>query len=147
MRVWLDPEKLEARGLTAADVITAITEQNAQVAAGTIGQEPQKSGSDFAFTINTNGRLIDEEEFARIIVKTGVHGENVLLRDVARIELGASDYSLRSLLNNKAAVALPISHLPGSNPIELSVNVRKAMPSLKRNFPERLNSTLSSHPP
>src|SRR6267378_4743182 len=146
MRVWLDPEKLEARGLTAADVITAITEQNAQVAAGTIGQEPQKSGSDFAFTINTNGRLIDEEEFARIIVKTGVHGENVLLRDVARIELGASDYSLRSLLNNKAAVALPISQLPGSNAIELSDNVRKAMAELKQNFPEGLEYSVVYDP-
>ena len=146
MRVWLDPEKLEARGLTAADVITAITEQNAQVAAGTIGQEPQKSGSDFAFTINTNGRLIDEEEFARIIVKTGAHGENVLLRDVARIELGASDYSLRSLLNNKAAVALPISQLPGSNAIELSDNVRNAMAELKRNFPEGLDYSVVYDP-
>jgi multidrug efflux pump len=146
MRVWLDPEKLEARGLTAADVITAITEQNAQVAAGTIGQEPQKSGSNFALTINTNGRLIDEEEFSRIIVKTGAHGENILLRDVARIELGASDYSLRSLLNNKAAVALPIFQLPGSNAIELSDNVRKAMAELKRNFPEGLDYSVVYDP-
>jgi len=146
MRVWLDPEKLEARGLTAADVITAITEQNAQVAAGTIGQEPQKSGSNFALTINTNGRLIDEEEFSRIIVKTGAHGENVLLRDVARTELGAADYSLRSLLNNKAAVALPISQLPGSNAIELSDNVRKAMAELKRNFPEGLDYSVVYDP-
>jgi hydrophobe/amphiphile efflux-1 (HAE1) family protein len=146
MRVWLDPEKLEARGLTAADVITAITEQNAQVAAGTIGQEPQKSGSNFALTINTNGRLIDEEEFSRIIVKTGAHGNNVLLRDVARTELGASDYSLRSLLNNKAAVALPISQLPGSNAIELSDNVRKAMAELKRNFPEGLDYSVVYDP-
>jgi len=146
MRVWLDPEKLEARGLTAADVITAITEQNAQVAAGTIGQEPQKSESNFALTINTNGRLIDEEEFSRIIVKTGAHGENVLLRDVARTELGASDYSLRSLLNNKAAVALPISQLPGSNAIELSDNVRKAMVELKRNFPEGLDYSVVYDP-
>jgi hydrophobe/amphiphile efflux-1 (HAE1) family protein len=146
MRVWLDPEKLEARGLTAADVITAITEQNAQVAAGTIGQEPQKSGSNFALTINTNGRLIDEEEFSRIVVKTGAHGENVLLRDVARTELGASDYSLRSLLNNKAAVALPISQLPGSNAIELSDNVRKAMAELKRSFPDGLDYSVVYDP-
>jgi multidrug efflux pump len=146
MRVWLDPEKLEARGLTAADVITAITEQNAQVAAGTIGQEPQKSGSNFALTINTNGRLIDEEEFSRIIVKTGAHGGNVLLRDVARTELGAADYSLRSLLNNKAAVALPISQLPGSNAIELSDNVRKAMAELKQNFPEGLEYSVVYDP-
>src|SRR5258707_15813844 len=146
MRVWFDPEKLEARVLTPADVITAITEQNAQVAAGTIGQEPQKSESNFALTINTNGRLIDEEEFSRIIVKTGAHGENVLLRDVARTELGASDYSLRSLLNNKAAVALPISQLPGSNAIELSDNVRNAMAEVKRNFAEGVDYSVVYDP-
>jgi multidrug efflux pump len=146
MRVWIDPEKLEARGLTAADVITAITEQNAQVAAGGIGQEPQKSAADLALTVNTNGRLIDEEEFSRIVVKTGSHGENVLLRDVARIELAASDYSLRSLLNNKAAVALPIFQLPGSNAIELSDNVRKAMAELKRDFPEGLDYNIVYDP-
>src|ERR1700733_9559255 len=138
MRIWLNPEKLEARGLTAADVIAAITEQNAQVAAGSIGQEPQKSGSDLALTINANGRLIDEAEFARIVIKTGANGENVLLEDVARTELGAADYSLRSLLNNRAAVALPIFQLPGSNAIELSDNVRKAMAELKKNFPAGL---------
>lgn len=146
MRVWLDPEKLEARGLTAADVITAITEQNAQVAAGGIGQEPQRSGADLALTVNTNGRLIDEEEFSRIVVKTGSHGENVLLRDIARTELAASDYSLRSLLNNKAAVALPIFQLPGSNAIELSDNVRKAMVELKRDFPEGLDYSIVYDP-
>jgi multidrug efflux pump len=146
MRIWLNPEKLEARGLTAADVITAITEQNAQVAAGSIGQEPQQSGSDLALTVNANGRLIDEAEFARIVVKTGANGENVLLQDVARTELGAADYSLRSLLNNRAAVALPIFQLPGSNAIELSDNVRKAMAELKKNFPEGLDYSVVYDP-
>jgi hydrophobe/amphiphile efflux-1 (HAE1) family protein len=146
MRIWLNPEKLEARGLTAADVITAITEQNAQVAAGSIGQEPQKSGSELALTINANGRLIDEAEFSRIVLKTGANGENVLLEDVARTELGASDYSLRSLLNNRAAVALPIFQLPGSNAIELSDNVRKAMAELKKNFPEGLDYSVVYDP-
>jgi hydrophobe/amphiphile efflux-1 (HAE1) family protein len=146
MRIWLNPEKLEARGLTAADVIAAITEQNAQVAAGSIGQEPQSSGSDLALTINANGRLIDEAEFARIVIKTGTNGENVLLQDVARTELGAADYSLRSLLNNRAAVALPIFQLPGSNAIELSDNVRKAMAELKKNFPEGLDYSVVYDP-
>jgi multidrug efflux pump len=146
MRIWLNPEKLEARGLTATDVIAAITEQNAQVAAGSIGQEPQKSGSDLALTINANGRLIDEAEFARIVIKTGANGENVLLQDVARTELGAADYSLRSLLNNRAAVALPIFQLPGSNAIELSDNVRKAMAELKKNFPEGLDYSVVYDP-
>src|ERR1700733_10432394 len=146
MRIWLNPEKLEARGLTATDVIAAITEQNAQVAAGSIGQEPQKSGSDLALTINANGRLIDEAEFSHIVIKTGANGENVLLEDVARTELGASDYSLRSLLNNRAAVALPIFQLPGSNAIELSDNVRKAMAELKKNFPEGLDYSVVYDP-
>jgi hydrophobe/amphiphile efflux-1 (HAE1) family protein len=146
MRIWLNPEKLEARGLTAADVIAAITEQNAQVAAGSIGQEPQSSGSELALTINANGRLIDEAEFARIVIKTGTNGENVLLQDVARTELGAADYSLRSLLNNRAAVALPIFQLPGSNAIELSDNVRKAMAELKKNFPEGLDYSVVYDP-
>jgi hydrophobe/amphiphile efflux-1 (HAE1) family protein len=146
MRIWLNPEKLEARGLTAADVITAITEQNAQVAAGGIGQEPQRSGSELALTINANGRLIDEAEFSHIVIKTGANGENVLLEDVARTELGASDYSLRSLLNNRAAVALPIFQLPGSNAIELSDNVRKAMAELKKSFPEGLDYSVVYDP-
>src|ERR1700726_2156531 len=146
MRIWLNPEKLEARGLTAADIIAAITEQNAQVAAGSIGQEPQKSGSELALTINANGRLIDEAEFSRIVIKTGANGENVLLEDVARTELGAADYSLRSLLNNRAAVALPIFQLPGSNAIELSDNVRKAMAELKKNFPEGLDYSVVYDP-
>jgi hydrophobe/amphiphile efflux-1 (HAE1) family protein len=146
MRIWLNPEKLEARGLTAADVITAITEQNAQVAAGGIGQEPQRSSSELALTINANGRLIDEAEFSHIVIKTGANGENVLLEDVARTELGASDYSLRSLLNNRAAVALPIFQLPGSNAIELSDNVRKAMAELKKSFPEGLDYSVVYDP-
>jgi hydrophobe/amphiphile efflux-1 (HAE1) family protein len=146
MRIWLNPEKLEARGLTAADVITAITEQNAQVAAGGIGQEPQRAGSELALTINANGRLIDEGEFSHIVIKTGANGENVLLEDVARTELGASDYSLRSLLNNRAAVALPIFQLPGSNAIELSDNVRKAMAELKKSFPDGLDYSVVYDP-
>jgi len=146
MRVWLDPEKLEARRLITADVVNAISEQNAQVAAGSIGREPQKLGSELTLTIDSNGRLIDEEEFSRIVMKTGSHGENILLRDVARIELGASDYSLRSLLNNKTAVAILIFQLPGSNAIDLSNNVRKAMAELKRNFPEGLDYNIVYDP-
>jgi multidrug efflux pump len=146
MRIWIDPEKLEARGLTATDVVDAITAQNAQVAAGTLGQEPLTKGSEFALTINASGRLIDEEQFDQIVVKTGDQGQNVLLRDVARIELGASDYSLRSLLNNRAAVALPIFQLPGSNAIELSDNVRRAMAELKKSFPEGLDYSVVYDP-
>ncbi len=135
MRVWMDPDKIAARGLTAGDVVAAIREQNLQVAAGGIGQQPVQSAVQFELTVNTKGRLITEEEFENIIVKTGEHGETLRLRDVARVELAASEYSLRSLLNNKTAVAIPIFQLPGSNAIELSDNVRAKMEELKKKFP------------
>ncbi len=139
MRVWLDPNKVAAKGLTASDVVAAIREQNVQVAAGAVGQQPVSQPSDTELLINTKGRLTTEEEFGAIVVKTGTHGERVQLRDVARLELGASDYALRSLLNNKAAVALPIAQLPGSNAIATSDAVRATMTELKKNFPDGLD--------
>ena len=139
MRVWLDPDKVAARNLTASDVVAAIREQNVQVASGAVGQQPNSRPSDTELLINTKGRLTSEEEFGDIIVKTGPGGERVYLRDIARIELGASEYALRSLLNNKAAVALPIAQLPGSNAIATSDAVRKTMKELKANFPDGLD--------
>jgi len=139
MRVWLDPNKVAAKGLTASDVVAAIREQNVQIAAGGVGQTPTARPVDTELLINAKGRLATEEEFGGIIVKTGARGELVRLRDVARIELGASEYALRSLLNNKAAVALPIAQLPGSNAIATSDAVRATMTELKKNFPEGLD--------
>ena len=138
MRIWLDPNKVAAKGLTASEVVAAIREQNVQVAAGAVGQQPSSRPVDTELLINAKGRLATEEEFGAIVVKTGPHGERVQLRDIARIELGASDYALRSLLNNKPAVALPISQLPGSNAIATSDAVRGAMKELSKNFPEGL---------
>ena len=139
MRVWLDPNKVAARNMTAGDVINAIREQNVQVAAGTVGNQPVAGPVAFELTINAKGRLVSEEEFEKIIVKSGSNGETILLKDVARVELGAGDYSLRSLLNNKAAVALPIFQLPGSNAIELSNGVRARMAELKKKFPAAID--------
>ncbi len=139
MRVWLDPDRIAARNLTASDVVGAIREQNVQVAAGAIGQQPVSRPVDFELQINAKGRLISPEEFGQIVVKTGSSGEKILLKDVARIELGASGYSLRSLLNNKTAVALPIFQSPGANAIQLSTDVRHAMDELKKNFPEGID--------
>src|SRR5262249_36015934 len=119
MRIWLDPNKVAAKNLTASDVVNAIREQNVQVAAGGVGQQPAKS-VPLELQINAKGRLLNEEEFGQIIVKTGPNGEKTQLKDVARIELGASGYSLRSLLNNKTAVALPIFQAPGANALQLS---------------------------
>src|ERR1700761_2536287 len=98
MRIWLNPDKLAARNLTASDVVAAIREQNAQVAAGAIGQQPVSSPVSFEMQINAKGRLVSPEEFSQIIVKTGPDGEKTLLKDVARIELSAGSYALRSLL-------------------------------------------------
>ncbi|HTJ79850.1 MAG TPA: efflux RND transporter permease subunit [Rariglobus sp.] len=146
MRVWLDPNKVAARGLTASDVVAAIREQNVQVAAGAVGQQPNPHAADTELLINTKGRLTTTEEFGDIIVKTGPNGERVELRDVARIELGASEYALRSLLNNKPAVALPIAQLPGSNAIATSDAVRATMKELKKNFPEGLDYSIVYDP-
>lgn len=146
MRIWLDPNKVAARGMTSGDVVAAIREQNVQVAAGAVGQQPNPQGADTELLINTKGRLVTEQEFEQIVVKIGEHGERTLLRDVARVELGASEYALRSLLSNKTAVAIPIFQLPGSNSIELSNNVRKTMETLKADFPEGLDYKIAYDP-
>ncbi|HVV72445.1 MAG TPA: multidrug efflux RND transporter permease subunit [Verrucomicrobiae bacterium] len=139
MRVWLDPDKIAARNLTAGDVVNAIREQNVQVAAGAIGQPPTGQAVPFELQVNAKGRLTSQEEFGRIIVKTGANGEKILLKDVARLELGASSYSLRSLLNNRTAVALPVFQTPGANALQLSKDVRRTMQELKKNFPEDID--------
>ena len=136
MRIWLDPDQVAARGMTGADVVRAIREQNVQVSAGTIGGPPQPGTRDFTLSIHAQGRLITEQEFGDIVLKTGTNGEITRLHDVARIELGASEYALRSLLNNQQAVAVAIFQAPGSNAIELSDNVRAKMHELARFFPE-----------
>lgn len=139
MRVWLDPEKIAAHGLTASDVIRAIREQNVQVAAGVIGQPPLENSPEFQLNINTMGRLTSVEQFEDIIVKYGEGGSTVKLRDVARIELGASRYSLRSQLDNKEAVAMPISLRPGANALETAEQIKSSMASLKQRFPEGID--------
>ncbi len=112
MRVWLDPQKVAERGLSASDVVREIRAQNVQAAAGVVGASPGLPGLDLQLSINAQGRLQSEEEFGEIVVKTGANGEVTRLRDIARIELGASEYALRSLLDNKSAVAVP--DLPGA---------------------------------
>src|SRR5712672_3517492 len=146
MRVWLNPDKIAAQNLTASDVVSAIREQNVQVAAGAVGQQPVGAPVNFELQINAKGRLISEEQFGQIIIKTGPHGEKTLLKDIARIQLGASGYSLRSLLNNKTAVALPIFQSPGANALQLSRDVRHAMDKLKKNFPQGIDYSVVYDP-
>jgi multidrug efflux pump len=146
MRIWIDPDKAAARGMTSSDIVNAIREQNVQVAAGAIGQQPLAKEVPYELSVNAKGRLVTEEDFAEIIVKNGPFGEKTKLKDVARIELGASDYSLRSLLNNKEAVGVPIFQSPGSNALELSDNVRAKMEELKKKFPEGLDYQIAYDP-
>ena len=146
MRAWLNPDKLAERNLTASDVVAAIREQNVQVAGGIVGQPPTRDPVNFELLVNVKGRLTTEEEFGNIVVKNGPNGEKTLLKDVARIELGAGDYSLESLLNNKTAVALPIFQTPGANALELSKSVRRTMEELKKNFPEGIDYSVVYDP-
>ena len=135
MRIWLDPQKVSARGLSAGDVVRAIREQNVQVAAGIVGAPPMPEPVAYQLTVSAQGRLVDEQEFGDIIIKTGPGGELTRLGDVARIELAAGSYALRSMLNNTEAVAIPVFQAPGSNALQLSSDVRKTMEELKQNFP------------
>jgi multidrug efflux pump len=146
MRIWLDPQKVAARGLSAGDVIRAVREQNVQVAAGVVGGPPMPERVDYQLSVNTRGRLADEGEFGEIIIKTGSDGELTRLRDVARIELAAGSYSLRSMLNNKDAVGIGIFQAPGSNALALSTAVRETMAELKQRFPEGVDFSIVYDP-
>ena len=145
MRIWLDPEKVAARGLTTSDITNAIREQNVQVAAGQLGSSATPSTSDgsrkpnFQIAVNTRGRLVDEEDFANIIIRTGENGQITRLRDVARVELGSDNYALRAMLNNQTAVGVGIFQRPGSNAIAISDAVRAKMAELKKSFPDGID--------
>lgn len=136
MRIWIDPDQAAARGLTAGDILRAVREQNVQVSAGQLGAPPTGDSPDFLLSINAQGRLTTEQEFADIVVRTGEDGRMTRLGDVARLELGASEYSLRSLLDNKTAVAIAIFQAPGSNAIQLSDDIRRKTHELSQHFPE-----------
>ena len=146
LRVWLDPNKTASRNITATDVVNAIREQNRQVAAGQLGAPPSPSATSFQMSINTQGRLVSEEEFENVIVRAGDNGEITRVKDIARVELGSSQYALRSLLNNQPAVAIPIFQRPGSNAIDISNEVRGEMELLKKSFPEGMDYSIVYDP-
>jgi len=146
MRVWLDPDKLAARQLTATDVVRAIREQNLQVAAGVLGAPPSPSSTTFQLSINAQGRLTSEDEFANIVVRATPDGQITRIRDVGRVEMGADHYSLRSLLDNKNAVAIGIFQRPGTNAIQASNEVRATMERLKKTFPAGVDYSIVYDP-
>jgi hydrophobe/amphiphile efflux-1 (HAE1) family protein len=147
MRVWLQPDKLVARGITVGEVTAAIREQNAQVAAGVVGAPPAAPGVDFQLSINTQGRLSSPEEFADVIVRSDPKdGSLVRIRDLGRVELSSNSFSLRSLLNNKEAAAVAIFQAPGSNALQLSNDVRQTMERLKKDFPPGVDYSIVYDP-
>jgi hydrophobe/amphiphile efflux-1 (HAE1) family protein len=147
MRVWLDVERLAALDLTPGDAVNALREQNVQVAAGVIGQQPVPSSqSAFQVNVNTLGRLKTVEEFGQIILKSGANGRLVRLDDVARIELGATDYSVRSYLGDKNAVAMLMFQRPGSNAIASADRITATMNELATRFPPGLKHDVIYNP-
>jgi len=145
MRIWLNPEKIGVRNMTADEVVAAIRKQNVQVAAGVINGPPYGAAGKLQLPINVDGRLSDPEQFKQIVIKRE-NGVVTRLGDVARVEIDASQYGLRSLLNNKQAVAIPIFQAPGSNAIEISDKVRATMEELKKNFPQGLTYSIVYDP-
>lgn len=136
MRVWLNPDALAARQLTATDVVNALRAQNQQVAAGSLGAQPAANDNQFQILLNVKGRLTSVEEFEQVILKVGEQKQVIRLKDVATVELGQNSYALRALLDGQPALAMPIFQRPGSNAIELSDQVRTTMAQLSQAFPD-----------
>jgi multidrug efflux pump len=147
MRIWLNPEKVAARRMTAGEVVDAVRRQNVQVAAGIIGGPPYgRGGVEFQMAVDAQGRLTEPDQFEQIIIKRDADGVVTRLKDVARIEVGASQYGLRSLLDNQPAVAIPIFQAPGSNAIDISNQVHRTMDRLKENFPQGVEYSIAYDP-
>jgi len=146
MRVWLDIEKLAARDLTAGDIVAALREQNVQVAAGQLGQPPTKKATAFQLNISSQGRLRNADEFGHIVVKSGDEGRLTRLEDVARIGLGAEDYSVNSYLDGQNAVAMLVFARPGTNGVETANEVKRTMQELSEDFPPGLEHRIVYNP-
>ena len=146
MRVWLDPARLAARGLTAADAVRALREQNLQITAGQVGQPPAPAGQSFQISVRARGRLSEPQEFERIVLKSGEDGAAVLLRDVATVELGAEDYASQLRFNGRAAIGIAVFQLPGANALEVDRLVRAEVARLATRFPPGLHYKIAFDP-
>jgi multidrug efflux pump len=135
MRLWLDPVRMGARGVTAGDVVRAVREQNVQIAAGALGQQPAPAGEAFQYTLVAPGRLRAPEEFERIVLRVDEEGRAVRLADVARVEIGAQEYATRTYMNGYEAVSLRVFQLPGTNAIDTADRVYALLASLREEFP------------
>ncbi len=139
MRVWLDPERMDFYSLSAGEVVAALRAQNVQIAAGTIGQQPLDKSVPFQINVTAQGRLSEKSEFEKVVVKTGDNRRIVLLKDVARVELGSLDYNVNAYLGNTRTLAMPVFQRPGSNALQTSADIRAAMKEMDADFPEGLD--------
>lgn len=146
MRVWLNPDALAERNLSAGDVVTALRQQNQQVAAGSLGAQPSPEANQFQVLLNVKGRLDSIEEFENVVIRVGEGGQITRLKHIARVELGQESYALRAMLDNQPALAMPVFQRPGSNAIELSDDVRATMARLEKNFPEGMTYEIAYDP-
>src|SRR5262249_289679 len=145
MRIWLDPERLASRNMTAGDVTSAIRKQNKQVAAGRLGQPPAPAGQNFQLTLNTLGRLESEDQFRKMVVKTDQDGTVTYLKDVIAddrqgqkgVELGAKNYDVNSYLDGEPSITIAIFQQPGSNALQTASAIRAKMDELRQRFPKK----------
>ena len=146
LRIWLNPDRLTAYGMTASDVVQALREQNVQVSGGSIGAPPSSSDNAFEYTVTTQGRFEDARQFRYVIVKSTEEGRLIELQDVARIELGAKEYVTNSYLTGKPAVALGIFQRPGTNALATADEIIQTMERLKADFPPGLTYQIVYNP-
>ncbi len=146
IRVWLDPEKMSTLGLSAGDVVGALREQNVQVSGGSLGQPPVNMDNAFQFTVTTQGRFERPEQFESIIIKNDGEGRLVRVSDIARVELGAQNYTSNSYLNNQEAVGIGVFQRSGSNALQTAQNIRAQMDELKKSFPKGLDYQIVYNP-
>src|SRR5438309_8566236 len=143
MRLWVQPDKLAKLGITVTDIVSAVQAQNKVNPAGQVGGEPAAANQQFTYSVLARGRLTSPEQFENVIVREAPDGGTVRVKDVARVELGAQDYSIVSRLNGKPAIVIPVYQLPGSNAVQTAAGVRKLMAEMKQSFPQDMDYAIS----
>jgi len=143
MRLWVQPDKLAKLGITVTDIVNAVQAQNTVNPAGQVGGEPALPNQQFTYSVLAQGRLASTEQFENVIVREAPDGGIVRVKDVARVELGAQDYSIVSRLNGKPAIVIPVYQLPGSNAVQTAAGVRKLMAEMKQRFPQDMDYAIS----
>jgi len=146
MRIWIDPNKAAALDLTAGEIVAALRAQNVQVAAGTLGQPPYNTGNAYQVNVETQGRLTDPEQFANVVIRTDADGRQVKVSDVARVELGASDYAANTYLSGEPTVILGVFQRPGSNALAAAAAVKAEMETMSKSFPPGLEYRIIYNP-